>query len=151
MAAAWSTQESPGAVSFIPVSKSWYGLPVMIHWCGLNMRHLPKACGTVWGSCGNLRKEGLTCGSSLLRRQQILRFQVPIPLPVTSQLPVLSRSEGFKLHTPTSHHHAFPITMEFVFSNHELKPIVATLICFVNYLVKGCGISMSWQCALFGK
>lgn len=41
----------------------------LIHCFRLSMKNLPKASGTVWGSCRTLRKNGLACRSRLLGRQ----------------------------------------------------------------------------------
>lgn len=59
---------SAGSVLIKPMSSLPPPLPgspdtshQLIHCFGLSMKNLPKASGTVWGSCRTLRKKGLAC------------------------------------------------------------------------------------------
>lgn len=108
----------------------------LIHCFGLSMKNLPKASGTVWGSCRTL-EERLSL-SKKVAGETALRFYSLGSLPVLFRLPVLPRSKQFKQHTHSYHPlPCLPITTDFVLSNHELKSTIVTSGCCVRSLING--------------
>lgn len=143
MVSAWSAPEKPRAVSLIAARKSWYKLPVLIHCYDLNMKYLRKANDTVWGSFGTFKKEGLACGSRLLGKQAWgCMAQVHFLFCLQTSCFTKKWVQTAPSYLPPP---CLPITLDFVLSNHELKSATVTSSCFVHYLIKGCGISRSWQ------